>query len=524
MSWLRKGLPLAFAFVLVWVILHPQRPHMATSDLYTHLGVARHIVQGEGFLCDVVYPLSITFPFGARTPQPLLHRQPGFPLLLTIPYLLAGKDPTRTLNMVVLMQIGLLGAIVWLGSNALLRRRRGAAIAPWLLLLMVSPLLKYNVVWGQIETACGLVILALWLKLRDKATRPGRDLPAWLGIGLLAGALNLLRMDLFWIPALWLLASWCRRPANQVAEVGTAAMGGTSGTDGTSDTDSTPAFRPVRISLSTVVLAAMVWILLMTPWGIHNWRVTGNPFFKLQSYSEHVKMTSLWPGYSVYRSLSPEPFFETLRDNPRPVMLKLRSGIRFFLVNLRRWQPWPFLVTCGLLVAVQLRRRRLSFCWSPLVMLVTLGLMCLQYSLFDHDLRHLVPLLPVFTWEFCLLAADNLAEWRRRTRWSRAPASANGWVLFIFVALCIRVAPQRLPGWDLAARGAAEDAYFVRHLAKCSASLPPGPVFTDNAAVLWFNDRAGVWMPLTPEVEQEVRERIPDMAEAPWIRLWPPAP
>ena len=49
----------------------------------------------HGFVTDVVYPLSLAFPFAARVPQPLVHRPPGYPLLLTGPVALSGVDGSR---------------------------------------------------------------------------------------------------------------------------------------------------------------------------------------------------------------------------------------------------------------------------------------------------------------------------------------------------------------------------------------------------------------------------------------------
>ncbi len=86
--------PLAAGLVFgcVWAVLHAPVPPDPNADLYDNLSVARHLVRGEGFLCDLAYPLSFAFPFAARVPQPLIHRPPGQPLLLTLPVLAARGD------------------------------------------------------------------------------------------------------------------------------------------------------------------------------------------------------------------------------------------------------------------------------------------------------------------------------------------------------------------------------------------------------------------------------------------------
>jgi hypothetical protein len=50
-------------------------------------------------------------------------------------------------------------------------------------------------------------------------------------------------------------------------------------------------------------------------------------------------------------------------------------------------------------------------------------------------------------------------------------------------------------------------------------ALPPGPLFSDTAAVFWFADRSGVWSPLDDGVEAELRRRVPKLREATWVRL-----
>jgi len=47
------GLLVALLFVTVWSLANPPRPHLETSDIFTHLSVARHLVQGDGFVTDI---------------------------------------------------------------------------------------------------------------------------------------------------------------------------------------------------------------------------------------------------------------------------------------------------------------------------------------------------------------------------------------------------------------------------------------------------------------------------------------
>ena len=299
------ALSAAVLFLAVWIPLHPSRPAQPTADVTTHLSVARHLVRGEGFLTDVAYPLSFAFDFARELPQPLIHRQPGFAVLLTGPVAAAGMDPARSLAYARAMQMVILGLTVLIGAAALLRRGLGVGIPAWLLLVGANPLLAYAVDWIFVELACGLVLLALWIRGRDGDPGP-LD-------GLLAGVLAMMRLDLFWVPLLW----W--------------GVGG--------------AFRPGR--WRRPVLALLVMAAVGAPWAVRNLALTGHPFFSLQGHAELVKDTRAWPGYDVYRQLEPQPLVQTFVADPVPVLRKAARGVEFFVRGLGAFAPLPLILVFG---------------------------------------------------------------------------------------------------------------------------------------------------------------------------------
>jgi hypothetical protein len=446
------AVPLAIVLLVValWLILHPPPPFLATSDLYTHLSVARHLADGDGFLCDVTYPLSFAFPWACTLPQPLIHRPPGYALLLVPIYLIAGGDPQQTLVLV-----------------------------HWLM---------------------AVVLGANW------------SLPGWSIDGTLCAALTLLRPELIWLPLLWWYGlRWLpvrQRPVPAATALAAAAdVSGTPGATGR---------RRQRDALLTLA----VWCALVVPWAGRNWRLTGNPFFSLQSYAEHVKMTDSWPQYTVYRSLQPQPLGQTLRDDPSLVLGKTRAGIGFFLRHLGNWLPWS-LLTAG--AALWLARRRWRLLPGEPLFLVGLtgAVLILLYAPFDHELRHLVPLWPIATWELCLLGANALGTAgllpdhlpRHRAALLRSA------LLVLVVAVGTWLTPAQVPGWVHAAQIATRDAPRTAALVARADELPPGPVFCDNAAMLWLTGRAGVWAPIDDEVAAEIRRRVPQLTHAPWLRL-----
>ena len=500
------GILAALLFLAAWLPTHPARPPLPTDDLYTNLSVARHLVRGEGFQTDVSYPLSFAFPFARELPQPLIHRQPGFAVLLTVPYLAAGKSPRRTVDLVRHLQIFLLGLIVMTGTAVFLRRGHRAAVIVWLVLLFANPLLAFAVDWGMAELACSLLLLVLWM--RTGGCTPGR--PNWID-GLLAGMVSMLRLDLFWVPILWWIL--LRRNPRQDSPG--------------------PASTTRRL-----ILVTLAWFLVITPWAIRNLHVTGQPVFSLQAYAEHVKDTRAWPGYTVYRQLQPQPFFETMTSDPVPVLRKVGRGMKFFWGDLHRLVPLPVLLgliygTLAFLAAWLkiLSARPGHHTWDPKIgmpttsrtstvalAVLTTALLTVQYSFFDHNLRHLLIVLPVMLWEFSFWIGSLLQRIipdRQEDRGWRYRFLRNGGAVIVLPAavawLSVFLFPCRLPGWEFAAKEAVHSTARIEQRIEFTRRTPPGVLFVDNSAVPWFIDRPAVWSP----TQKTTRNRICEFLDQP---------
>ena len=492
------GLAAALLFLIGWVPLHPATPPLPTADLYTHLMVARHLDRGDGFVTDLAYPLSFAFPFARELPQPLIHRGPGYPLLLVLPYRAAGGDPDGAVRAVRNLQIGLLAAVVLLGAAALLRRGRNPAVAPWLVLLGANPLLVYAVDWGFEELLCGGLLLALWLRVRDRDRAPG---PAGrLVDGLLAGALPLVRLDLVWVPVLWWV--WFGRERRQ--------------------------------AVRGLLLAVLVLAVVQTPWAVRNLRLTGQPFFSLQSQAELVKDTRTWPEYSVYKQLEPQPVAVVLRGDPVPVARKALRGMKFYVTELPRLLPWPYLLPSALMVLMLMvgrvahlpcpfrpgRNEPMSILpeASPLGPLAaasfTTAVLIVQYAFFDHSLRHLLPLVPVLAWEFAGLTGDLAALAAGKLPRGKAGAGVArslpaglvaGLAAGLVCALLVWATWLPLEGWAFAREQARRAAAGLPQQVAAFAGEPDPVLFTPSAALPWHADRPAVWDPDQEEVREAIR-------------------
>ena len=510
-SWrfsLAVGILAAVVFLAAWLPTQEPRPHLPTSDLYTHLTVTRHLARGDGFLTDVTYPLSFAYPFARVLPQPLVHRQPGYSLLLLAPYLGGQGSPATVLERVRWLQVFLLGGIVLAGTVAFVRRRRLSAVAPWLVFLFLNPLLVYAVDWGMVELACSLILLVLWLRVR----RDPSPVPCWID-GLLAGFLALLRMDLFWVPALWWIAT-LRGGRSSQAQPDTTGRG------------------VVARRLGYLFLA---WLVVTAPWAVRNARVAGNPLFSLQASAEHVKDTRSWPSYDVYRQLEPQPLLETLTTDPVPVLRKFGRGVKFYFRDLHRLVPGLILAgfASGLLMyaAVLSRlvkarpgRRRWDPLWRippldqtrPMALIsMTFLFLIMMYSVFDHSLRHLLVLLPVVLWETAHLVGESVRmiiqnRYDRRGGGSRLQRDLGALIVLPAAAAMaiVLVKPCRTPGWDAAAQDATRLVIATEQAVTNAKEAPPGVLFVASSAVPWFIDRPVVWAPLDDSTRVRIRELL----------------
>jgi len=492
------GLMAALLFVVIWMALNPARPLMQTSDLYTHLSVARHLLRGDGFVTDITYPLSFAFDFARDLPQPLIHRGPGFAMLLTTAVAPAQDDPAAVVQNVRWLQILFLGLTAWVGIKKFFSRHDLIAGSAWLILLLMSPLLSFAVDWAFVELQAGLFLLLLWLRRRDVTP----DGPGVLD-GLLLGALTLFRWELIWVPLLWW--AWDRLELRTVAR---------------REESPVPSFWNRRILLTLLMV-----LLANLPWMLRNNELAGNPFFTLQSQSELVKDTQLWPEYSVYRQLEPQPLLKVLSEDPAPILKKFVRGLVFYFMTLGGLFPWAGLVVMAMALVVYLRGGiNQSPCplrpnaehpmstipyHSPLGPLVvtslTLLLMIIQYSFFNHSLRHLLVLYPLVAWELAALVGDNLKG--VADKWKISPWAMVVAAVFLTWGVT-EFSLRSLPGWELADQLAQRQNSTLETktnlLLQNSSSVP----FVRTSAAPWYADRPAVWDPEDEETRHLIRELL----------------
>jgi hypothetical protein len=487
---MRRGLvPLlaALVFGAVWLGTHPPLPLLPNGDVYTSLGVARNLAEGRGLVNDTVYPLFTAYDWGRAIPQPLIHRQPGLAVLLVPVYLAAGGDPAATEALIRPFFAGFLALTVLIGLVALQRRGRLHAAGAWLLLLLVNPLLALGIHWGWGEIPATALLLLLWLLMRDRQPAELTVARTALFAGL-CGLLALIRLDILWIPVLWWLAT------------GLAARR-----------------RRTGALARRTALAAVVGLVVLAPWLLHVTRHTGAPLSNPLAEAVQLDLREDWWDYPRLRGREPVPLAENLQANLVPAAQKLAAGVRSYVRTLGLWLPWYFWLLVLPVWALEVLRRSerghpaRRALGPPGLLWLTLALMVLQYAFFSPETRHLLPVLPIVVWEGVLV----IDRWLRRPR-RPLPRSA---ALTAMAGAALLLSPPGLGGESGNVATARGLATSVTGAVQRAGDLPPGPVFSDTAAVPWRLGRPCVWSPFDEVVEEEIRRTVPAMADAPWVRL-----
>ena len=482
-------LAVAALFSACWLLVHPPLPQLPNGDIYTSLGVARHLAEGEGLLTDAVYPLFTAYPWGQTMPQPLIHRPPGLAVLLLPAWYLAGGDAVRTEALVRPLMALLLGLVALIGLAEMRRLGRLRAGPAWLLLLLLNPLLALAVHWGWSEIPCAVLLLALWLAIRRR--RPADfSLVATVGYALLSALLAMTRGDVLWIPVLWWLISGLTDRRRRWAALATRTA-----------------------------LAGVVGVAALLPWWLHVSSYTGSPLANPLTEAVQLDLSEEWWDYPLLRGREPVPLQENLREHALPALMKTLSGIRSYVRTLGVWLPWYVWMAC---IPLWLERSWLRIrrghdparaAGPPGLLLLTLALMAIQYAFFSPETRHMLPVLPIFAWEFVLLVDARLR--------SLARPALRAAALAAMAAVAVLLSPPGLGGEGGNVQTARELEPVVQVETVRALALPPGPVFSDNAVVPWRTARAFVWSPYDAEVEAEIRAEVKGMADAPWVRILP---
>lgn len=210
------------------------------GDGADYASIARNLVRGKGLHSDLIYPLSLTFPFLRQLPQPLVHRSPLYPIVLAGFFSLTSVSD-QSIKLLGMLFFLLTIPLVYLTALIFFQRFTAFGCA---LFTLLNPRIFLLTVRGHTEPMSGFLFVAFMFFLFRKSER--ETINIWI-CGALLGLLFLTRNYLlFALPAAGYYV-----------------------------------YQKNRRLLPAFLLA---FFLVCAPWLIRNYLLSGNPLFSLQNY------------------------------------------------------------------------------------------------------------------------------------------------------------------------------------------------------------------------------------------------
>jgi hypothetical protein len=478
--------------VLFLVFMATHFAGLESAEAMEQAQLARHLVEGRGFTTSVIRPLSLLY-------KPIVHGHPDllnaplYPLWEALIFRFGGtSDRLAALSSGICWLIS-----VWL-TFALGYRLWGRDVA-----VLATGLYALNLYVLKAATAGhSLSLLTVWvlvlchcLPTEEETGRPWRAMAS----GILVGVCTLTRYTIFFslLPP---VLGGLRSLAEEKRSVPTLAR-----PEETAQRMGLPSWREAwrgffrRPSTKASGLFIGFLILTLAPWGMRNYRLTGNPFFNLGLYGILTESPK-YPGESIYRLATPwidAPatfVFQESRQFLRKVAAKLETLYRsvpallnFYLLGL----------TLASLIRVPLpeeqeppalHRLRRFLAWA-------LGLHLLVVAISAEGVEAILPFVPVAT----LLAAGffrDLVEVKfpanRPFVWNRMP---RGVVLAGACWLLVGIASYPLGAFHLIQQPTLVNL-CLPNLNYLADRVPPdGLVMSDSPGlVAWYAHRDCLWL------------------------------
>ena len=433
----------------VWLVARWQLPWVLwAGDEREYADIARQLVRGDGFTTRIVYPALVDY--GVAPAQPSLVRPPLWPLAIAATFLPAGSSDAATLVALLPFYLGTVVA-----AAGIARRLGGglAGVAAGVATALSPPVLLYALVAGT------EMMFTFWVTLVFLLLAAGGG-GVWVGVA--CGLAYLTRYNsLVVVPAALVLLT---RPA------------------------------PLR----ELVRCAAGGVVVVLPWLVRNWRLTGDPFYTLLAWNLYFNPAVMTQAATLYHVLRPGPGSPAWADPWGKFRLQLPVLLRAF--PLASANP----IACVGVLLGAFRGELLSIAFLLLAVGTTLSI---AFMLVLG--RYFVPLVPV-------LAALGAAGWARGGGWLRVP----GLLALVLVPLVLPPVPAEI-GDLIVSRGflaaARRDPAWAATVARarragwdvCLAGRRPLVVAEDASIPGWYEDTPAIWLAADARDLGEVLSRFP---------------
>lgn len=271
-------------------------------DAMNYAAIAREINQGNGFTTKQIRPLSLFFEDRFHN-HPSLDRPPLYPLLIAMSQRVLGPSGEASLA-VNALAYSLIAPSIYILGRILFSR---------IVALVASVIAIFNV--EMIEMSLGLTEPIYTLLFITMLIAIIKD--RFIAAGVLLGASYLTHFSTpFLIPGAILmivLKKDCHRE---------------------------------RVKTTSITLLAA--FLIVSPWLIRNFIITGNPFFSLQKY-EIAMFTETYPGREIYSLFEPISITKYILHNPVEMGSKIIWGMDSLFHSIPRlFENWIYIPLAGI--------------------------------------------------------------------------------------------------------------------------------------------------------------------------------
>jgi hypothetical protein len=423
-----------------WFFAHRDIPvFFWSADEYEFAEIGRRIASGQGFTSGVIYPPHLDY--GVSQDHPSLVRPPLWPLMLAAGFVVAGPEPWVVHAVVLLFFAGTVVLATALATR--LAGRLAGALAG--VAVATAPVFQWLSLGGLSETSHAFWTLLAFLLCATRAR------PVWTGIALGLGYLTRYNgIALAPVIALWLLID-------------------------------TRRWQPLAWCAAGFVAVAL-------PWWLHNFVITGRPFYSLLNVNLYMAPFVRLGQTSLIYQVEPDFASATAMHPLEKARLQLPILVRH----------WPLasvnLAACVGVALGCVRRDRASLAFAIFALGTTVGL---AFALALG--RYFVPLVP-------LLLVLGVAGWMRFGGRLRVPGLA-----LLLAAPLLPAIPATAPDLALARDGVAlarslgappPAVQRVRAAAEAARKcLSPGSLVVGESVspLVWETGTLAIYLPSTRE-------------------------
>ncbi len=423
--------------------------------------LGRHLAAGEGYVTSLLRPMAVALYH--RVPAPEVVHAPLYPFILGLVFGVLPDNDAAVAGVSALFFIASLPLIYLLASRMF---DRAAGVLAAVLFALSMSALGYAVSGLHVTLWAFLLTLMVFLLYGN---------PGSLRRSLIAGAV----LGLCWlsenmtialvIPAL--AAAYYMQPQ--------------------------PAHRPGKHRRAHLVWFVVGLVIVMAPWWVRNFRVSGNPFFSLDNY-QLVMYTTAHPGHELFRSTDTSVLHLPRLIAGAGTRPLIKKGLLGLGAAYRTLPPLVGIYIIAFFVIAMIRplsparanlTRKVVF--SLVAFMVVIG------ALYNPTADVFFVLAPLAT----VLCAGYLVML------VRAWISASGGRAAALVLLVALAAYPAVLSWIVPQPRTTSNRVNFEYLRRV---LPEKAVVVSDApwAVAWYAQRPAVWLPLRPQDFEAVEKAI----------------